>query len=266
MTALAIVNTSNVAAGALPRSNSTWLVEIGGWVVFVAVAAYLVIRWRKNGEPDTAALLFIGCFAMWWQEFYADWGAYLYYNPDLLLLPWGPSPFTTPNKPVYVLAGYGWFYAGGFALIQSLFRRFRDRFPAVLYIVALACTALVPFFLWNLITADGVSFITNWYQYLHPVGPTIESSKGALPLLYPALPFILFAPLVVASLDRRGDDGRTWFERLLGVKPVISGWVERLHQIVAWIVAMNLMYAVCLTIPLVTIRILFLPDNPWVPS
>ena len=84
-----------------------WLVEIGGWVVFVAVAAYLAIRWRKYGAPATAALLFIGCFTMWWQEFYADWGAYLYYNPDLILLPWGPAPFTTPNKPLYVLAGYG---------------------------------------------------------------------------------------------------------------------------------------------------------------
>ncbi len=103
-----------LAAGPLPHPNSPWLVEVGGWIAFIAVAAVLLYRWAKNGEPDTAALLFIGCFAMWWHEFYADWGAYLYYNPDLALLPWGQTPFATPNKPVhvldkpvYVLAGYG---------------------------------------------------------------------------------------------------------------------------------------------------------------
>jgi hypothetical protein len=241
-------------------------VEIGGWIAFAAVAALLVYRWWKTGKPDTAALLFIGCLSMWWHEFYADWGAYLYYNPDLALLPWGPTALTTPNKPVYVLAGYGWFYAGAFAFILGLFGRFRGRFPGVPYLVALALTALVPFFLWNLVTADGVSFLTNWYQYLHPVGPAIETSTGGLPLLYPAFPFVLFAPLVVFRLDRRSDDDRTWFERVLGVQPVITGWGQRLHKIVAWIVGMNIMYAACLTIPLVLTRFLVLPDNSWVPN
>jgi hypothetical protein len=257
---------SILAAGALPPSNAPWLVEVGGWIAFAAVAIWLLYRWRTNGKPDTAALLFIGCFTMWWQEFYADWGAYLYYNPDLALLPWGQTSFTTPNKPLYVVAGYGWFYAGGFALILSFFRWFRGRYPSAPYLLVLIFTALIPFFLWNLITADGVSFLTNWYQYLHPVGPAVETSKGGLPLFYPAFPFVLFAPLVVFTLDRRSDDGRTWFERLLGVKPTATGWVQRAHQIVAWIFGMNLMYSVCLTIPLVLIRILFLPDNPWVPS
>lgn len=76
----------------------------------------------------------------------------------------------------------------------------------------------------------------------------------------------IFASAVVASLDLRSADGRTWFERALGVKPVITTWTQRLHQVVAWIVGMNVMYAVFLTIPLVVARILFLPDNPWVPN
>ena len=29
---------------------------------------------------------------------------------------------------------------------------------------------------------------------------------------------------------------------------------------------MNVMYAVFLTLPLVIVRILFFPDNPWVPN
>jgi hypothetical protein len=70
----------------------------------------------------------------------------------------------------------------------------------------------------------------------------------------------------VASIDRRDANGRTWFERLLGVNQVITGGVQRAHQIVAWIVGMNLMYAVFLTLPLVIARILFFPDNPWVPN
>lgn len=263
---MTLMSSSVLAAGALPPSNAPWLVEIGGWVTFVLVAGVLIHRWRKNGKPDTAALLFIGCFTMWWQEFYADWGAYLYYNPDLWLIPWGETPFTTPNKPVYVLAGYGWFYAGGFALILAVFRRFRRRRPEVPYLFALIVTALIPFFLWNLITADGISFITNWYFYLNPVGPSIQTHKGGLPLLYPAFPFVFFAPMVVASLDRRSDDGRTWFERSMAVKPIINTAGQRVHQIMAWVIGMNVMYAVTLTIPLIVIRLIVMPaSNPWVP-
>ena len=100
--------------------------EIGGWIVFGGVAVFLLYRWRKNGRPDTAALLFIGCFTMWWQEFYA--------------------------------------------------------------------------------------------------------------------------------------------ERVLGVRPVITTVGQRAYQIVAWIIAMDVLYAVFLTLPLVIAPILFFPDNPWVPK
>ena len=51
-----------LAAGPLPPSNAAWVMEIGGWIAFGLVAVLLVYRWRKNGGPDTAALLFIGCF------------------------------------------------------------------------------------------------------------------------------------------------------------------------------------------------------------
>jgi hypothetical protein len=175
-----------------------------------------------------------------------------------------------------------------------LFKWARTKWPDAPYLVVLFLTTLIPFYLWNLASADGISFLTNWYQYLHPVGPAIHTSSGALPLLYPAFPFSFFAPLVVWSLDRRGPDGRTWFVRLLKVPagavnkrwdastdmliphdgdvalqarpaPARSALSLQLHQVAAWIVGMNLMYAATLTVPLVLIRILTLPDNPFVP-
>ncbi|OBI21193.1 hypothetical protein A5713_12780 [Mycobacterium sp. E2497] len=240
--------------------------ELNGWIAFVAIGAILGFRWRRNKRPDTAALLFVSCFTMWWQEFYADWGAYLYYNPSLIQLPWGPTALTTPIKPLYVLAGYGWFYAGAFGLIHAVFMRFRSRYPHVPVSAAILLTAVIPFFAWNLITADGISFLTNWYQYLHPLGPSIQTSKGGLPLMYPAFPFVMFAPAVVWSLYRRDDFGRTWFEGLLGVPAMVRSWRQRLHQVLAWCLAMNVLYALTLTVPLVTVRILFLPDNQWVPT
>ncbi|WP_245830323.1 spirocyclase AveC family protein [Mycobacterium numidiamassiliense] len=255
-----------LAAGPLPPSNAAWLMEIGGWIVFGLVAVFLLYRWRKNGQPDTAALLFIGCFTMWWQEFYADWGAYLYYNPDLALLSWGKTPYTTPNKPVYVLAGYGWFYAGGFAAVLTLFRWFRRRYSSVNYVAALLISVFIPFMLWNFVTADGVSYVTNWFQYLESIGPTIHTDKGGLQLIYQGVPLGIFAVAVVASLDRRDVAGRTWFERALDVRPVITSWGERAHQIVAWIVGMNVLYGVFLTLPLVIARILFFPNNSWIPN
>jgi hypothetical protein len=103
-------------------------------------------------------------------------------------------------------------------------------------------------------------------QYLESIGPTIHTDKGGLQLIYQGVPLAIFASAVVASLDRRDGTGRTWFERALGVRPVISGCGQRVHQIVAWIVGMNVMYAVFLTLPLVIARMLFFPDNPWVPN
>jgi hypothetical protein len=250
---------------ALPDVHAPWLMEIGGWIIFVAVAGALAYRWKKTGSPTTAALLFIACLSMFWQEFFADWGAYLYYNPQLHLLPWHHTSLTTPNKPVYVIAGYGWFYAGAFPAILALFAWARRRWTRAPYVLILALTALLPFYLWNLLTADLASYLTNWYQYLHHIGPAIHTRKGDLPLLYPAFPFVLFAPLVVLSLDRRSSDGRTWFERLVRVPVSIVGAKQHLHQVAAWILGFNLMYAICLPIPLILIRALFLGDNSYVP-
>lgn len=123
--------------------------ETGGPAIFVAVAAYLGYRWYRDRQPSTAALLFIGCFCMFWQEFYADWGAYLFYNPDLHLLPWHHTALTTPNKPWYVLAGYGWFYAGSLPGLLVLFRGIRRRWPTWPYAPTLLLTTVVPFYLWE---------------------------------------------------------------------------------------------------------------------
>lgn len=245
----------------LPPSKVPWAVELGGTAVFVAIAFLLAVRWRREGRPGVPALLFIGCFTMFWQEFYADWGAYLYYNPDLHLLPWHHSAYTTPNKPWYVLAGYGWFYAGALPGLLFAFRKVRAARPAWPYLGTLLVLTVPAFWAWNLITADGVSFLTNWYQYTSTVGPAIHTSKGSLPLIYPAFPFVLFAPMVVASLDRRDDRGQTWFERWLRVPVTDNGVWALAHRLGAWAVGMNLMYAAALTVPLVVIRIAFLHDS-----
>src|SRR5690606_15264860 len=38
-------------------------------------------------------LILIGAMSASWQEFYADWGGYLYWNPEFPQLPWGDTPF-----------------------------------------------------------------------------------------------------------------------------------------------------------------------------
>jgi hypothetical protein len=259
------MSVASTVSNPLPHVVAPWAMEIGGWVVFVAVALFLAFRWKKNGQPSTSALLFIGCFSMFWQEFYADWGCYLYYNPELTLLPWGPTPLTTPNKPLYVVAGYGWFWAGFFPGMLGAFAWARRQWAEVHYLLVLFVTILIPFYFWNLFTADAVSFMTNWYQYLYTIGPAVHTSKGSLPFIYPAFPFVFFAPAVVASLDQRDSKGRTWFERMLRVPADVQTVGQRVRQVVSWIVGMNMLYSICLTIPLIVIRLLFLPDNPYVP-
>jgi hypothetical protein len=44
---------------------------------FVAPMIWMVIDTRRRGELGLVGLLAIAGFSIFWQEFYADWGAYL---------------------------------------------------------------------------------------------------------------------------------------------------------------------------------------------
>lgn len=110
---------------------------------------------------------------MFWQEFYGDWAAYLIYNPKLTRLPWGPSKFTTPYKPLYLVFAYGWFYVLIFMVLMIVLRWVRKQRPSWGRWPTLFGVTLVVYYIWNFVGADGTSFVTNYYRYVHPIGPAV---------------------------------------------------------------------------------------------
>jgi len=202
---------------------------------------------------------------MFWQEFYADWGAYLHWNEELTLMPWGGTLWTTPNKPWYVIFTYGLFYSGILSGGFVFFKWAQRQKPGWGYWFTMFWTVMLPFYLWNWATADMFAFYTYHFHYLYVIGPGLDTSRGSLPLLYPAFPFCTFGPFVVWSLDNRDAKGRTWFERWFGAGVQPKDTFKQIWQLIAWSLGMNIMYSISLTIPLVVFRNLFLPASLVIP-
>ena len=87
-------------------SAANWF-ELVQSTAFVALMIWVVIDTRRRGELGPAGLLTIAGFSIFWQEFYADWGAYLLWSPDFHMLPWGSTTWTTPDKPAMNIVGRG---------------------------------------------------------------------------------------------------------------------------------------------------------------
>lgn len=101
------------------------------------------------------------------------------------------------------------------------------------YIAALVITVFVPFILWNFVMADGVSYVTNWFQYLESIGPTIHTDKGGLQLISQGT-----IPLPLVVRGERGADipmqfplhhemslQKTLAEQGIPV-PTVYGWID----------------------------------------
>jgi hypothetical protein len=176
-------------------------------------------------------------------------------------MPWGSTLWTTPNKPWYVIFTCGLSYSGSLFGGFEVFKWTRKQKPDLGYWSTMFWTAMLPFYLWNWATADIFAFYTYHFHYLYVIGPGLDTSRGSLPLLYSAFPFCTFGPLVVWALDNRDDRGRTWF----GAEGTAKTAYGQIRQLIAWCIGLNIMYSISLTIPLVTIRVFFLPTSTVVP-
>jgi hypothetical protein len=250
----------------LGPTRASWVIEILASSIAVAVAIYFVIQTKRTRSLSVPALLFIGTTTMFWQEFYADWGAYLYYNSDFVQLPWwGQSAYTTPNKPLFVIAGYGWFFAGSFPALLLIVGKVREARPTWPNWVPVAVIVTPLFWAWNLITADGAAYFGRWWNYMSTYGPTLHSARGQLPFLFPGIPFGIYAAITLGIVSAIDDRGQRPFERIARLAPDGSGWRYQVHRAAAWAITMNLCYGLFFVLPVVLVRILFLGDNEIVP-
>jgi hypothetical protein len=260
------VQRHNMSGRVLPPALLPTAIDTIAPAIYIIFLTIFLLGWKEKGRLSVNGLIFITSTTMFWQEFYADWGAYLHWNPDLALMPWGSTLWTTPNKPWYVIFTYGLFYLGILSGNYTLFKSTQKRKPEWSYWYTMFVTVMVPFFFYNMLSADVLGFWTYHFHYLYIIGPGLDTAThGSMPLFYPGFPFCTFGPFCIWSLDNRDDKGRTWFERWFGAEANPKDLNGQLQQLLAWTLGLNIMYAISLTIPLVVIRIYFLPESTVVP-
>ena len=180
-------------------SNAAKYFELVSVVAFVALMVWVVLDTRRRGELGVVGLLAVAGFSIFWQEFYADWGSYLLWTPDFHMLPWGATPWTTPEKPAMNLTSYPVFMTAAFVSMLALQKWARRRWPGVHPMVLSLITAGPVLIGFNLVM-EYVSVKTlGLWTYVDTIGPVLHTDAGTMPLLYPNIPFGLFGAVTAFS-------------------------------------------------------------------
>jgi hypothetical protein len=241
------------AGGAVANPIAPWLFATPSYLIWIACAIGFAIDAKRNGRLRFAALLFIGATSMFWQEFYADWGAKLIYTPAFPLMPW-TSIYTTPNKPWFMPAAYGWYFVIIFSFQVWLVDKLRAGKPGLIKPVLMVA---IPFFyLWDFVV-EGFATYMGWWTYADPLPPVMQTSHGMLPLLHPIGLFTIYGVITTWVLARRDAHGNPKFEALGGASTMPAGPARELRRALTWIVVMNVVYFLFLTAPCMLVRIVF---------
>jgi hypothetical protein len=239
--------------------------ELVSIVAFVALVICVVVDTRRRGELGFVGLLTIAGFSIFWQEFYADWGAYLLWTPDFHMLPWGATPWTTPGKPAMNLTSYPVFMTSAFLSMLALQKWARGRWPGVHPLILSLATAGPVLIAFNLVM-EYVSVATfGLWTYVDTIGPVLHSEAGTMPLLYPNIPFGIFGAVTAFLIGWTNEDGRPRFEELIA-KPVLPQGMKRdARRALAWVLVFNVSYWVLLITPTLIVRLAFGEPSVLVP-
>lgn len=233
-----------------------WMLEIVIPLISLVMLIHFVRQSCRARTLSLGALLFFSTTTMFWQEWYADWGGYLLFNPKFALMPWFSDLWVGTNKPWAVIPCYGPFFTAVNLLMLRLLKDFRKNCPDRSGFVSLLLVGIPTFYFWDLIN-EGTGTLLGWQSYTSYYGPAIVTPKGNFPLLYPALLFVFYGVITLWQLDLRGPDGRVRFESWFGVDRLAAGWQRELARIGVWILIMNGLFLLFLTGPLVAIRLWF---------
>jgi hypothetical protein len=241
-------------AQALLNPTSTWLMEWPMYILWVMLSLWFCYQWRRDGKIGFAALLFWGMTTAFWQEFYADWAAYLVYTPGFELMPWD-SPYTSPNKPWFMLATYGLYFLPIFQLMLWATGQVRKALPAIPLLVASLMVSAPLFYLFNF-AFEGFAVASGWWIYPKSPGPHFTMASGTdYPLIFPVLPFVVYGAIACAVLCLKNDQGVHRLEAFDSVQNMSAGWKKEVARLLVWSVMMNLLYWFTFTLPLMLMRI-----------
>lgn len=234
-------------------------------IAFVALVAWIIIDTRRRRELGLVGLIAIAGFSIFWQEFLADWGAYLVWSPDFRMLPWGPSPLTTPSKPLMNLWAYPVFMTAAFVSMLALQRWARRRWPRIHPLLLSLLTAGPVLIAFNVATEYISVAMFGFWTYVDTVGPAMHSAAGTMPLLYPNIPFGLFGAMTAFLIGWTDGEGRPRFESLLAPAGLPKGIRRDARRAVAWVLTFNATYWLFLVTPCLVIRFLFGDPSSMVP-
>lgn len=229
------------ADGAVATPLWPWIFEIGSVVVWFLLASYFFRCFKQNGTLSKYALIFIGATSMFWLEFPADWGAFLVYSPSFALFP-VELPFTTPNKPMFMPAAYGWYFLAIYSLIWYLVDKLRAARPDWSRVLVVMVIAAPFFYIWNLMV-EGFSALVGWWTYYEVYGPAISSARGTYPLIFPVVPFAVYGVAEALVLTWKDSKGQHMLEHLTGAHNAPEGSAKELRRILAWVLTMNFIFA-----------------------
>ena len=210
-------------AGPMGEPLNPWMMETGSiifWCVLAAISVVLTLRYKRL---LLMPLLLIAATSGFWQEFFGDWGAYVAWNPHFARLPfWGEMAFTTPVKPLFIPFSWGWWFAISLSALVMVVRFVHAKVPAISTTVAAFVIALPLFTLYQ-IYVEGTSVANGWWTYDVVIGPSLQSPKGRLPLIFD-VELAFWAALVIALVAARDARGFFWHERKLGVDTIAPGF------------------------------------------
>src|SRR5580698_9845954 len=253
-----------VGTSGLDAPRALWVFPTIMFVGYAVLLAWCILDTARNRRLSIVTLGLLAGTTMWWAEWFGDWGAYLLYSPRYQLLWWHQSTWTTPNKPLFMIAAYGVYYAVaipiGLALVNRI-RRWRPSWPA-----AVTLLLIVPYFFMEDAIIEYPATHLGWWTYVNPIGPTIGSSRGVFPFLYPMVFTTIFVLTGCWLIDRYDANGRRVFEVRLGVERLKEGWRREIGRLASWVGVLNVTYLVTLIGPLVVLRLAFGPQKSLVPG
>ena len=233
--------------------------------LFVVTAAVLVWRHRNRTELSNTALIFIGSWTIFWQEFYGNWGGYLLYSPDLHLLPWGSTWWTGPNKPAFLFFSYPVFFTLFYSMLIALNRRLHRLLPGVsMAVVSLPINGAL-FWLWNYVI-DKSSVENGIWNYVVTWGPSqLTANGGHEPLVWPMIPFSIYGAATAYFLSRLDEDGHPTYLRIGRPERFRPGIHREAVRALTAIVWWNAMFWFAFNAPINLVRAFFLPASHLVP-
>ncbi len=229
------------------------LFEVTGIIAAICLYVYFIRQSIRAGTLTFGLLLLISANTMVIQDWSASWGAYILYNPKFSLLPWGPTKWMTPNKPYALVALYGWYYMVVYMSLLALIRKFRSKFPNFSHTAAVLIVTTPIFYAWDLLL-EAFAAQVGWWTYVVCVGPTIVSSKGNWPIIYPIGQFVIYGIIATWFLSNQTSDGRVKFELWFPIDRIRNNVYREMARLGVWILVMHVLYLLFLIIPLVGVR------------